>query len=58
MLTPQLMEELQLVDGSEVEVRKATGATAEISHLSDDEANGLFERIEPLHRKTFQELAK
>jgi antitoxin component of MazEF toxin-antitoxin module len=58
VLPPQVAQELGLVDGSRVEVRKAATEPAQIEYLTDDEARSLFEKIEPLHRNTFQELAK
>ncbi len=58
VLPPQVAQELGLVDGSRVEVRKAAAEPAQIQYLTDEEARDLFEKIEPLHRNTFQELAK
>jgi antitoxin component of MazEF toxin-antitoxin module len=61
-LPTQIVEELRLVDGSAIEVERATASTGspalEIQRLSDDEARELFDKIEPLHRNTFAELAK
>lgn len=61
-LPPQVVAELELIDGSAVEVRKVNGSIGapalEIRRLSDEEARDLFGKIEPLHRDTFRELAK
>ncbi len=58
VLPRQVAQELGLVDGSRVDVRKAVGEPAQIQYLTDEEARGLFEKLEPLHRNTFRELAK
>lgn len=58
ILPAAIAADWQLVEGSEVEVCKAATSPAEVQYLSDEEARELFEKIEPLHRNTFTELAK
>jgi len=61
-LPMQVVEDLQLSEGMSIDVRlipSEPGRPAlQIKRLSDEEVAALFDRIEPLHRNTFIELAK
>lgn len=62
VLTEDALRELNLVEGSAVEIRPVeTGeetARPEIRYASMEEALAAFERTLPLHENTYRELAK
>jgi antitoxin component of MazEF toxin-antitoxin module len=62
VLTQDALEELNLAEGSAVEIRAVdaadSGAQPKIIYLTMDEGLSLFQETEPEHRRTYEQLAK
>jgi hypothetical protein len=58
VLTEDALRELNLMEGSAVEIRSLETANPEIRYASTEKALAAFERTLPQHEETYRELAK
>lgn len=58
VLPPQAVEELRLVDGSEIDIRPAEGSAEAIRYATVDEALEAHRKLEPQFAAAYRELAK
>lgn len=58
VLSPEAIEALHLSDGAEVEVRRVEREQPRVQYVTVQEALDSYNRTEPQHRNTYQELAK
>ncbi len=58
VLSPEAIEALHLSDGAEVEVSRVEPEQNRVRYVTVQEALDSYNRTEPQHRNTYQELAK
>ena len=58
VLSPEAVEALHLSDGAEVEIRRVEPEQPRMHYVTVQEALDSYDRTEPQHRNTYQELAK
>jgi hypothetical protein len=58
VLSPQAVRELNLVDGSAIEIMPAAPPRSGVRYASVDEAMEAHREMEPFHANAYRELAK
>ena len=58
VLSPQAVRELNLADGSAIEILQAGSARTGVRYASVDEAMEVHREMEPFHANAYRELAK